>query len=67
MNCGRVVIPIEIRNQFGIVENDEIEFFVETNLIRLKKYESNCIFCKSNIDLIEYKNRLICKNCIKKF
>ena len=33
---GRVVIPIEIRNQFGIAEKDPIEIYVDGNSIILK-------------------------------
>ena len=36
---GRVVIPIEIRNQFNIVEKDPIEIYVEGSSIILKKFE----------------------------
>lgn len=60
---GRVVIPIEIRNQFNIVEKDPIEIFVDNSSIVLRKYELNCIFCGSTDDLIEYKGKLICKKC----
>ena len=42
---GRVVIPIELRNKFGISEKDPIEIYVEGSTIVLKKYEPNCIFC----------------------
>lgn len=33
---GRVVIPIEIRNQFNIVEKDPIEIYVSGSSIVLK-------------------------------
>ena len=36
---GRVVIPIELRNQFQIAEKDPIEIFVDGSSIVLKKYE----------------------------
>ena len=35
---GRVVIPIEIRNQFGIAEKDPMEIYVDGSNIVLKKY-----------------------------
>lgn len=63
---GRVVIPIEIRNQFNIVEKDPIEIFVDGSSIVLKKFEPNCIFCGGTKNLMEYKNKLICENCSKK-
>lgn len=63
---GRVVIPIEIRNQFNISEKDPIEFYVEDDSIVLKKYEPNCIFCGNTKHLIKYKNKLVCHNCSSK-
>lgn len=62
---GRLVIPIEIRNQFNIVEKDPIEIYVDNDSIILKKYQPNCIFCQSTEKLVEYKKKLICTNCIK--
>lgn len=60
---GRVVIPIEIRNQFNIVEKDQIEVYVDDSSIILKKYEPNCIFCGNTENLVEYKEKLVCNNC----
>ena len=57
---GRVVIPIEIRNKFGIVEKDPIEIFVDGTNIVLKKFEENCIFCGNTKNLSEYKGKLLC-------
>ena len=63
---GRVVIPIEIRNQFNIVEKDPIEIYVDGSSIVLKKFEPNCIFCGNTKNLLEYHNKLFCKDCSKK-
>lgn len=63
---GRVVIPIEIRNQFNIVEKDPIEIYVDGSSIVLKKFEPNCIFCGSTENLYEYNDKLVCKECSKK-
>ncbi len=63
---GRVVIPIEIRNQFNIIEKDPIEIYVEGSSIILKKFEPNCIFCGNTKNLLNFHDKLICKNCSKK-
>ena len=60
---GRVVIPIEIRNQFNIVEKDPIEIYVDDSSIVLKKYQPNCIFCGNTENLVDYKNKLVCEEC----
>lgn len=62
---GRVVIPIEIRNKFNIVEKDPIEIYVDGSSIILKKFEPNCIFCGNTKDLISYKDKLVCPKCAK--
>lgn len=63
---GRVVIPIEIRNKFKISEKDELEIYVDSSSIILKKYEPNCIFCGNTKNLVEYKDKLICNKCLDK-
>lgn len=50
---GRVVIPIEIRNQFNIAEKDPMEIYVDGSSIVLKKFEPNCIFCGNTKNLLE--------------
>ena len=60
---GRVVIPIEIRTQFGIDEKDPVEIYVEGSSIILKKYEQSCIFCSSTKKLLEFEGKIICKKC----
>ena len=63
---GRVVIPIELRNKFNIKVKDPIEIYVDGTSIILKKFEHNCIFCGNTKDLIQYKDKLICKKCSQK-
>lgn len=63
---GRVVIPIEIRNQFNIAEKDPIEIYVDGSSIILKKFEPNCVFCGNTKNLLTYKDKLICEKCSKK-
>ena len=63
---GRVVIPIELRNKFGISEKDPIEIYVEGSTIVLKKYEPNCIFCGNSKKLTEYNGKLVCSTCLEK-
>lgn len=63
---GRVVIPIEIRNKFGIAEKDPIEIYVDGSNIVLKKYEQSCIFCGNTKELSEYKGKLVCNKCVEK-
>ena len=61
---GRVVLPIELRRTLGIAEKDALEIYVDGESIVLKKYEPACIFCDNAKDIIVFKNRNICSECI---
>ncbi|ABZ83532.1 transcriptional regulator, abrb family [Heliomicrobium modesticaldum Ice1] len=60
---GRVVIPIELRRTMGIDEKDPLEIYVDAEKIILKKYEPACIFCGSAIDVQNFRNKIVCKEC----
>lgn len=62
---GRIVIPKELRDALDIEDKDPLEIFVEDDRIILKKYNPSCIFCGSSNDVVLYKEKLICEECIK--
>ena len=37
---GRIVIPIELRRNLGILEKDRVEIFVDEDKIIMQKYQS---------------------------
>ncbi len=61
---GRVVIPIELRRTLNIAERDALEIYVDGEEIILKKYEPACIFCGNAKDVINYKGKNICRECL---
>lgn len=61
---GRIVIPIELRRTMGIEEKDALEIYVDNDKIILKKYEPACIFCGNADEVINYKGKNLCKNCL---
>lgn len=63
---GRIVLPIEIRNNLDIKSRDAVEIFVDANKIILKKYEPSCIFCGNAGDVEQFGGKLVCKDCIEK-
>ncbi len=66
-NVGRIVIPSEMREMFGIKETGgALELFVEDDKIILKKFEPTCIFCKSENDIISFSGKNVCKKCAEK-
>ena len=62
---GRIVLPIELRRTLGIEEKDRIEIFVDGESIILRKYQPACIFCHNAKDIINYKGKNICPDCIR--
>ncbi|HHY09233.1 MAG TPA: AbrB/MazE/SpoVT family DNA-binding domain-containing protein [Firmicutes bacterium] len=62
-DLGRVVLPVELRRSLGIEERDPLEIYVQDDKIILRKSAVRCIFCGSEEDVTEYKNKGICQNC----
>lgn len=48
----------------GIANTDPVEIFVEDDRIVLKKYVSVCHFCGNSENLVEYKDKKVCRHCI---
>lgn len=61
---GRIVLPVELRNTLGIDKRDSVEIFTEEDRIILKKYQPTCIFCGKTDNIKEFKNKLLCEECI---
>ena len=64
-DLGRIVLPIELRRMLDIEERDELEIYMENERIILQRYEPSCIFCGSSRDLISYRGRNVCQECIR--
>lgn len=62
---GRIVLPVELRRTFDIAVKDALEIYVDGDKIILKKFTRSCSFCDGNDDVIEYKGKNICADCIK--
>lgn len=62
---GRIVLPIELRRTMDIAEKDAIEIYVDGASIILRKYELTCIFCGDAKNVINYRGKNICPNCLK--
>lgn len=61
---GRIVIPKELRNTLSIDMKDPLEIFTEGDAIILRKYQPHCAICGEAKEIIGFKGKLICKNCI---
>ena len=64
-SLGRIVLPIELRRTLDIAQKDSLEIFVEGSQIILKKYEPTCIFCENSRDIVSFKGKNVCPDCLK--
>lgn len=62
---GRIVLPIELRRTLDIAVRDELEIYLDDDKVVLKKYEPSCVFCASSRNLVSYRGRNVCMECIR--
>ena len=48
-----------------IEERDGVEIFLEGDLIIVRKFEQNCLFCGAARNLIAFKEKGVCRDCIR--
>ena len=61
---GRIVIPIEIRKRFGLLERDALEISVKDQTILLSRPHSVCVFCGATRSLVDHRGRSVCGPCV---
>ena len=62
---GRIVIPKEMRKELNLKTRDLIEIELEEREIVLRKHEDRCIFCGSNKNITNFRNKKICNKCLE--
>ncbi len=67
-HLGRIVIPKEIRKQLEIEDGkDSLQMtFDQNGDLVLRKFSPSCIFCGKDSNLITFKEKLLCKECLFK-
>ena len=63
---GRIVLPSELRKSLGIEVKDSLEIYTSGDSVILKKYLPACVFCGEANDIITFKGKNICKNCLRR-
>ncbi len=61
---GRFVLPKELRKSLDINQNDYLQIFLEGDTIILKKSQLSCVLCGNTDDLVDYRDKKICRNCL---
>ena len=61
---GRVVIPMEIRENLNINPKDLLDISMQGNQIVLTKHGETCVFCDCADDLVNFEDKKVCKNCL---
>ena len=64
-SLGRMVLPSELRAQFGLSVGDSVEIFTNGDMIVLKKYAPADIFTGEMENLIEYRGKKVSVDTIK--
>ena len=63
---GRIVLPAELRQQMDIRPGDALEILVEDDCVVLQKFAPSCLFCGSKEELLSYREKLICRDCVRR-
>lgn len=62
---GRIVLPVELRRTMDIDVRDPLEIYVDGSTVILKKYSPSCIFCGSVENVLQYRSRNVCEDCLR--
>jgi AbrB family transcriptional regulator, transcriptional pleiotropic regulator of transition state genes len=63
---GRVVLPIELRRTLNLEVRDPVEIFIDGDSIVLRKYDAACLFCGAPRNLLSYRGKQICRDCLRR-
>lgn len=65
--AGSVTLPAAMRRELGISHGERFKIFAKNDgIIELKRIQGECIFCKSDHNLIVHAGRYVCGNCLQK-
>lgn len=62
--AGRLVISKDIRNHLNIKAGDILHIEADDERIIICKAENRCIFCNATQNLVEFKGKHICNDCL---
>jgi len=62
---GRIVIPIEWRRRLGVETEEPVEITFVDDHIEMRAYKVGCVFCEATEDLVAYKGKFVCPECLR--
>ncbi|NLK71683.1 MAG: AbrB/MazE/SpoVT family DNA-binding domain-containing protein [Clostridiales bacterium] len=61
-----IILPADLKKLMNIHIDDPLEVYVDEEILILKKCVARCVLCECTGDIIEYKGRNVCTDCIEK-
>lgn len=66
-STGRMLIPKEVRERFGIVNGKTtLEMYIEDDKAIIKVHAPGCFLCGEISNTVEFKGKRVCLDCIDK-
>lgn len=66
-SLGRIVIPMELRRELRVSENDPMEIFTAEDGIVLRPHRVGCACCGNDQRLAHVDGIALCPACIQRF
>ncbi|MBV6717270.1 AbrB/MazE/SpoVT family DNA-binding domain-containing protein [Paenibacillus chitinolyticus] len=61
---GRVTVPRALRRSLGLSSGTPAEVYLEGEYIVIQPYKQFCLFCGSEEDINEFKEKYVCETCV---
>lgn len=64
---GSITFPAALRREYGLSDGEKFSIHVdgEDGTILLQRTQGNCMFCRSDKELIVFRGRFICSCCVQ--
>lgn len=63
--AGRIIISKDIRKHLNLNTGDTLHIEADDEKIIIRKAESKCVFCNSTENLVTFKDKRICNDCLE--
>ncbi|HWP96435.1 MAG TPA: AbrB/MazE/SpoVT family DNA-binding domain-containing protein [Syntrophomonadaceae bacterium] len=63
--AGGLTIPSDIRRSHNIFPGDAVDIDIEGSRIILTAHIDRCCMCRSENEVVTYKGKVFCEECIK--